>query len=307
MAAIAATSSKTPTARVFLSAADLSEGCRIAKLSHPRTAQPFSAALTSGGARLLEVQKFQEPPADNPRSWLLAGSGLERVNQDGSLFVATPLDPLFLLLPPLRTLRGAASENRRESMSAGVFRPLSDLASEAGEPEAVAALEATVLAMPDVLSRLRAICDVNDKYDEPMIRLNDDKVLSWLQRKARALAAHLASDASAAHLAARKVADAHSSQFDDETEPRAAATDDDHLAVAVALVCEWLAPEVQAALCSACGVAEAAVSAQRGKEKKGAASQPSPSLSTASSAGSSWATSSWAADLADAEAEVPNR
>lgn len=164
--------------RVFLSSADLSAGCRIVRCVHPRTAQPFSVALVAGGRRLLEVQKFQESPLETPRSWLLAGEGpaaIERVQQDGALFVATPLDPLFLLLPPLRALRGDAAENRRES-SAGLFRPLSELSAEAGGEEATTALEATVLAMPDVIDRLRTFCDVNDKYDEPMVRLSDPKV-----------------------------------------------------------------------------------------------------------------------------------
>jgi hypothetical protein len=49
---------------------------------------------------------------------------------------------------------------------------------------------------------------VNDKYDELMVRLSDDKVLGWLQRKTQALRAHLAqqqpSSASTAAPAARR-------------------------------------------------------------------------------------------------------
>ena len=282
--------------RLFLSASDLSAGCRIARIAHPRTAQPFAVAL-AGGQHLLEVQKCQESPVENPRSWLLTG-GIERVQQEGALFIATPLDPLFLLLPPLRSLRGGAAEIRRES-SAGLFRPLSDLASEAGDEEAVAALEATALAMPDVLARLRAVCDVNDKYDEPMLRLNDAKLAAWLRRKVNALKAHLATDAAATSLAARKVADTHTSQFDaDAFEPAAAPSAvDDHLAIAVALVADYLEPQMQETLCSVCGVDAALVSAQRGPEKKGAAAPPPPIA--AGSSGSSWAT-----EIADADAEV---
>ena len=147
--------------RLFLSAADLAAGCKIFRLPHPRTQQAFSIALV-GGTQLVEIQKFQEPPAENPRSWLITG-GLERVQQDGTLFVCTPMDPLFLLLPALRALRGGVAENRRES-TPGLFRPMSELASEASGEEETAALEATALALPDILRRLRAICDVNDKY-----------------------------------------------------------------------------------------------------------------------------------------------
>ena len=119
-----ATAANGVVQRIFLSAADLSEGCRIASLLHPRTAHPISVALTTSGD-LLEIHKFCEPPDEHPHSWMLVG-GMERVQQDGSLYLATPLDPLFLLLPPLRALRGGAGQNRRDS-SAGLFRPLSDV------------------------------------------------------------------------------------------------------------------------------------------------------------------------------------
>jgi len=307
--------------RIFLSASDLSAGATIVRLPHPRTGTPFAVAL-AGSQKLLEVQKFQEPPADHPRSWLLAGA-TERVQQDGTLFVATPLDPLFLLLPPLRALRGGASEIRRES-SAGLFRPMSELSGEGEEEQA--ALEATALALPDLLTRLRAVCDVNDKYDEPMVRLNDEKLSAWLMRKVNALKAHLASDASAAKLAAQRVADSHASQFDDEgasafggggganpaVNNNNTAAADPTLVSAVCLVAEYLDAPTASTLCSACGVAMAAVEAQRGPEKRGGAlSQPPPLVVSGSSMSSSSGSgppsaggSSWATDLADADAEV---
>ena len=289
--------------RIFLSKEDLSTGCRIVRAEHPRTAQPFAVALANG--TLLEVSKFQEPPADHPRSWLLAGAGPERVQQDGTLFVATPLDPLFLLLPHLRALRGDAADNRRES-SAGLFRPFSDLAAEAGSAEAAAALEATALALPDVLARCRAVCDVNDKYDEPMVRLNDEKLVAWLRRKVEAVKALLASDADSARLAASQVADAHTSQFDeivcDPAAARSGASCEQQLAIsAVALVAEYLDATTQSLLCAECAVAEAAVSDMRGPEKKGV---PPPALALSGSASSATTNSTWANDVADADAEV---
>ena len=296
----------TSAHRVFLSARDLSSGCKIMRLPHPRTAHPFAVALADNSF-LLEVQKFQEPVADVPRSWLLAGTvPAERVQQDGSLFVATPLDPLFLLLPPLRQLTQAAQSNRRES-SAGLFKPMSELSSTAGDEEATAALEGTVFALPDLLQRLRAICDVNDKYDEPMLRLNEAKVAAWLSRKVHALRAHLATDANATKLAARRLADTHTSQFEEFDAPPVASTpSDDLLTIATALVAEYLDAHTQATLCAALGVDEAGVLAQRGPEKKGG---PVP-LVTAGSHGSTSSTgavstgSSWDTDLAEADAEV---
>lgn len=62
---------------------------------------------------------------------------------------------------------------------------------------------------------------MNDKYDELMVRLSDDKVLSWLQRKTQALRAHLAQKPSCASSLA-PCARAALSQFEFEEGPSAA-------------------------------------------------------------------------------------
>ena len=300
-----ATLAKEAKLRIFVAPCDLAAS-KIVRLNHPRTKTPMSVAIAAENTRLLEIQRFSESEKGELRSWLLAGA--ERVQQDGSLFVATPLDPLFLLLPRLRVLRGSTSENGR-----GYFRPMSELSSTGGGDEEEQAFEATVLAMPEplLLKRLRAICDVNDKYDEPMLRLNDAKVEAWLRRKAEALKAALDADATLKAAAAKRVADAHTSQFDDIVGvdgPVASATDakaGGGAATAVALVAEYLEPLWQARLCEAFSVSEAAVTQQRGPEKKPApAGVGAPGGSWGGEVGGGAAASSWAADLADADAEV---
>ena len=82
--------------RVFLSADPLA-GARVFPLAHPRTGLKVQFVRTA--ERLLEVQRFTETVS--PRSWLLTGGGQDRVQQDGTLFLATPVDPLFLILPHL--------------------------------------------------------------------------------------------------------------------------------------------------------------------------------------------------------------
>ena len=280
-----------PSLRIFLSAADLSTA-KLARLTHPRTAAPLAVCLASSGT-LLEVQKFCEGEKE-PRSWLLAGA--ERVQQDSSLFLATPLDPIFLILPRLRALRG--------SNTPGYFRPMSELSSalESADELEAAAFEATVLALPEalLLKKLRLVCDVNDKYDEPMVRLNDTKLLAWLQRKVKAVQAKLTSDAELLKLAKKRAQDTHSSQFDilPGLDTASGNTSSDEATMAVSLVAEYLEPAVQAILCAACDVSDAAVAKQRGGEKKAADNAP---------AANSWGTpaaNSWDADVADADAEV---
>jgi hypothetical protein len=91
-----------------------------------------------------------------------------------------------------------------------------------------------------------AICDVNDKYDELMVRLNDDKVLSWLQRKTQALCSHIAQQPSCAPTGASG-ARAALSQFELEEEPGAvgAAGEATHAALrsSCLLVSEYLSDE----------------------------------------------------------------
>jgi hypothetical protein len=195
------------------------------------------------------------------------------------------------MLPRLHRLRGSSSESER-----GYFRPMSELSS-AGDDEDSASLDATVLSLPEasLLRRLRVICDVNDKYDEPMLRLNDQKTLLWLQRKVEAVRAQLAGDAKLKAEAAKRVADAHASQFDaldgDHTSTGAPSAPVETLAVAVALVSEYLEPALQSKLCAASSVDEANIASQRGMEKKIAAVAPQE-------------TCSWRDEIAEADAEV---
>ena len=289
----AASTPAQPKLRLFISAADLSNA-KIGRLKHPRTAAPMQVALAGEGTAtpaLLEINKFSESEGE-PRSWLIAGA--ERVQQDGSLFVATKVDPLFLLLPRLRKLRGTNSP--------GYFKPMSELADGCEDEHEAAAFEATVLALPEsaLLARMRAVCDVNDKYDEPMLRLNDVKLLAWLRRKTEAVQARLSSDSKLAKLAAQKAQATHSSQFDAVVgidEPASASAGENAIALAsVALVSDYLEPEVQATLSAAFGVSESSLTAQRGPEKKQSGFIPVAAQQPAAS--------SWAADLAEADAEV---
>ncbi|EOD15473.1 hypothetical protein EMIHUDRAFT_245820 [Emiliania huxleyi CCMP1516] len=143
---------------------------------HPRTSDPMMLGRRADSA-ILEVHRHV-PPKAAKASWLVAG--LEQVVQDGALYLATPIDPLLLLLPLLERARGGASSLKRES-SAGLYKPLSEAfgGDEAG-------LEQHLTRLSGLSERLRAICDVNDKYGEPMVRLSDPLVLGWLRRKAEA-------------------------------------------------------------------------------------------------------------------------
>ena len=137
-----------------------------------------------------------------------------------------------------------------------------------------------------------------------MLRLNDVKLSAWLRRKALALKTYLASDAATARDAAQRAADAHTSQFDDVVvgAPSAAPATDEQLAVAVALVAEYLDSPTQTVLCAACETAETAVEGLRGPEKRPPMLQANASQASTTSTASMGP--SWATDVADADAEV---
>ena len=133
--------------RVFVAAEDVANA-QIFALKHPRTGVTAQFARTA--SRLLEVHRFAEPSTE-PRSWLLAG-GQDRVLQDGGLFLATPVDPLFVLLPQLLKARGTTDGGERR----GYFQPLSDLI----DGEDTIAIQEHVCTLPRLVQQLRAVCDV---------------------------------------------------------------------------------------------------------------------------------------------------
>jgi len=104
--------------RLIIAAGEIGADLCFFPAKHPRTAAPIM--LGRRGAELVEVHSHRVGDGRNPSSWLLCG--LEQCVQEGSLFLATPVDPLLLLLPLLDKARGSTSGEHR-----GLFKPLSDV------------------------------------------------------------------------------------------------------------------------------------------------------------------------------------
>ena len=89
---------------------------------------------------------------------------------DGSLYVATPVDVLFLILPALESTRA----------SGGNFCELEHcLERLCLTPEALESV--TALITPE---QMQCICDTKQVGDQYYYRLNDERVLAWLSLKA---------------------------------------------------------------------------------------------------------------------------
>lgn len=66
----------------------------IVKLRHPASNKPTIFVFSSGNLTVQEVLIFDE----TKRSWFIDNN----VKSDGKLYLSTPIDPIFLVLPYLR-------------------------------------------------------------------------------------------------------------------------------------------------------------------------------------------------------------
>ena len=102
-------------------------------------------------------------------AWMMTGQGENQgqVLSDGSVYISTPVDILFIILPLLE-----------KSQRRG-FVPLSDLFDDAN-----AGPQLRLLLEPSK-DHLGAVCDVKEAGDESYYRLNDDRVVAWIMIKIR--------------------------------------------------------------------------------------------------------------------------
>lgn len=139
-------------------------------------------------------------PKQTPRSWLLAPNSTspqvhtdddqpptDHVSrgyaiQDAPLFVATPLDPLFLLLPAL-----VPKSDQTRQMFLSIHDHLDTLAENS--PHLNQFLHQDKLCRT-FETRAHAVCDSVDAGDEAMYRLSTPKLLDELLRKAKKMVNH---------------------------------------------------------------------------------------------------------------------
>ncbi|KAK3945565.1 ribonuclease H2, subunit B [Diplogelasinospora grovesii] len=158
---------------------------RIVTLQHPRYARP-TRYFVCPEAGFFEFTKIASPKTV-PRSWLLAPqhstdsstkAGFNaQVTKAADLYVASPVDPLFLLLP---ALIGADPKKKRMFLSSDDhFDSLRDSSEHFSE----------IIRLPEIRrlleARMAAFCDTVDAGDEQMYRLNEDKLAKEILSKAQ--------------------------------------------------------------------------------------------------------------------------
>ncbi|KAL4856766.1 Ribonuclease H2 subunit B [Chlorella vulgaris] len=142
-------------------------------LPDPKTGQPASYLLAGGCLQELNWYKQQYS------SWLVGNS----VVKDGGVFIATPVDPLLVLLPLLEQARAAQN----------VFQDIEQILSTAASSSA-----ALLLPLLGSGEQLGCLCDVKRVGGQGYYRLNDALVVAWLKLKVeQAMAAMRTSPAAA--------------------------------------------------------------------------------------------------------------
>ncbi|KAJ6788104.1 hypothetical protein PWT90_05057 [Aphanocladium album] len=181
------------TSKLFILPRSATADARIVSLPHPQNGQP-SRYLVCPETGVYEFTKVAAPKT-TPRSWLISSANCEIEKQgqvesaetasSADLFVATHVDPLFLLLPAMIDAKASKSSTDQKRLflsSDDYFDKLPEESSHLSEivrwPRTKALLE----------SRMAAICDSVDAGDESMFRVNEEKLFSVILAKATRLA-----------------------------------------------------------------------------------------------------------------------
>ncbi|XP_071700903.1 uncharacterized protein [Rutidosis leptorrhynchoides] len=133
---------------------------RLLQLRHPKTGDSTCYLLTNDG-----LQEFNWCK-QSYGSWFMG----DFICEDGSLYAATPVDPVFILLPMFDEAR------MKKGDDSGKFRKLDEIIYRQDYP---GYRELTTIAEKS----MEVVCDCKEIGSSKFFRLNDSKVLAWLYCK----------------------------------------------------------------------------------------------------------------------------
>ncbi|KAI8498846.1 Ribonuclease H2 subunit B [Branchiostoma belcheri] len=192
------------------------------KLLHPKTEKGAMFLFSKDNQQVLEVLAFQE----EFRSWFVG----ESVQQDGSLHMVTPVDPLFLVLPYLV-----------KAYESGMYMPIDQLVSDGQYPECTRLLSCI---QP---SDLEHICDVKGSGDVRACRYNKERTLEWLKQKVEQVADKLTDSSVRVTGGAQLLTFTHSLKSEQ-------ASRDDYLRYACGLVSDYISTDLSKELTQHMGI-----------------------------------------------------
>ncbi|CVK93611.1 uncharacterized protein FMAN_02995 [Fusarium mangiferae] len=172
--------------RIFILPSKATPEARIVTLPNPRHGRP-ARYLVCPETGIYEFTKVAIPNT-TPRSWLIetsSDSSTDSVRKTGvsmgqDLFLATSIDPLFLVLPALTETQSKSSEGKRLFLSSDdYFDKLPQGSSHLSE---IVRCDKTRKLIE---SRMAEVCDTVEAGDENMFRINESKLVKVVLEKAK--------------------------------------------------------------------------------------------------------------------------
>ncbi|KAI3664283.1 hypothetical protein L6452_44768 [Arctium lappa] len=137
---------------------------RLLSLHHPKSGDTACYLLTNGG--LQELNWFKQSYG----SWFLG----DYICEDGGLYVATPVDPVFILLPMFDEAR------MKNGDDPGKFRQLDEIIYVHDYPG--------YHHLSSIAEKsMEVVCDCKEIGSTKFFRLNDSKVVAWMYYKVQQL------------------------------------------------------------------------------------------------------------------------
>ncbi|TQS33040.1 hypothetical protein Golomagni_06630 [Golovinomyces magnicellulatus] len=176
--------------KLFILPSKATAESRIVTLPHPRTTKP-SRYLICPETGIYELTKIAAPKT-TPRSWLVEKPAKDdtstpasaNVVPSGDIFVATALDPLFLILPSLAPKQASKDDGEQKGLFLASDDHFDNLPQEASHLS-------DILRSPKTRKlfekRMAAACDTVEAGDESMFRVNQAKLASIIWNKAKRL------------------------------------------------------------------------------------------------------------------------
>lgn len=193
--ALPASTSNPP--KLFVLPKDASKDARIVTLENPANGAPsrYYFCPTKGFYEFTRIAA----PKKECRSWLITGEqndedkaeegkegrmGSGYVNKSADMFVATPIDLLFLILPALAPK--SAKDTKQHFLALDEY--LDKLSSSSRHWKALLSQHTSLQTMFE--KRMRALCDTVEAGDETMYRISHAKLLALLLKKAERMVNH---------------------------------------------------------------------------------------------------------------------
>ncbi|KAI0888195.1 uncharacterized protein GGS22DRAFT_198041 [Annulohypoxylon maeteangense] len=179
--------------KLFILPTKTTKDARIVSLPNPRYGKP-TRYLVCPETGIYEFTKIAAPKS-TPRSWLIECESTDKVEQKTSedsaelrayitkgadLYIATPVDPIFLLLPAFADQSSKTKDGKRMFVTSDDH--LDSIRSDSSHLSEILRWGKVRTLLE---SRMAAICDTKEAGDETMFRFNEEKLLAEVLGKAR--------------------------------------------------------------------------------------------------------------------------